>query len=307
MPRSHALASLERAPDRTVRVVELAARQEGVVARWQLRQAGVGDGAIGRWVRSGRLIRVHPGVYALGHHAVGTRGRLIAALLYAGDGSALSHTTGARLWRVAEAPWTPIHVVTEADRKSLPGLVVHRPRRVFRVVLEGLPVTPLVDTLLAFAGSADERSVRKALAEADYRWRVDPWRVRRALGRGRPGSATLRRALDHHLPELARTASPAEDELLLACERNGVPIPEPNARVGDYRVDALWREARVAVEVDGRSAHSSAARRLVDHDRDMYLRSVGLTVLRYSGRQLREIPDEITHEILAALTKQNAN
>ena len=50
-------------------LAELAARQHGAVARWQLRALGYGDNVITRLVRQGWLHRIHRGVYAVGHAA----------------------------------------------------------------------------------------------------------------------------------------------------------------------------------------------------------------------------------------------
>ena len=79
----------------TIRVSELAGRQWGVVARAQLADCGMSAGAVARAVRHGRLVRVHRGVYAVGHRSLPVEGRALAALLYAGRGAALSHTTAA--------------------------------------------------------------------------------------------------------------------------------------------------------------------------------------------------------------------
>ena len=299
-------ASRLRAPDRTVRLVEVASRQGGVVARRQLRELGFGDGTVARWVAAGRLIRVHPAVYAVGHTAIGVYGQLVAGLLYAGPGSALTGRTGSRLWDVARVPWTPIHIAAPTDRRSLPGVIVHRPRRFERLVHRGLPVTPLVDCLLGLAQGVSDVEVRRALAQADYRHKLDPAEVRRALGRGRRGAARLRRAVDHHLPELGLTNSPLEEELMLLCEREGLPIPEPNARVGPYRVDALWREARLVAELDGGDAHSSEARRMIDHERDMYLRASDHAVVRYSKPQLRRRPRDVAAELRGLIATRTA-
>lgn len=307
MSEPTAPASLLRAPERTIRIVGLATRQAGVLARWQLKRLGMADGTMARWVRAGRLVRIHPSVYALGHSGIGVRGRLIAALLYAGRGSALSDPTAARIWQLHLGAWAPIHVIAPGDRRSLPGVVVHHPQTIRRVLRAGLPVTPLPETLLGFAACATEREVRKALAEADYRHGLDPESVRPLLGRGRRGSRVLRKALDRHLPELARTNSDKEDELLLLCEREGLPIPEPNARIGRYRVDALWSDVRLVVEVDSRAAHASEARRLVDHDRDMYLRGLGYTIRRYSWQQLERHPRAVAAEIRGLLAVLTAN
>ena len=45
----------------------------------------------------GRLRVVHRGAYAVGHDAIPIRGKLCAALLVAGPGSALSHRTAAHV------------------------------------------------------------------------------------------------------------------------------------------------------------------------------------------------------------------
>lgn len=51
-------------------VGELAGRQHGVVARWQLLGLELGTDRIVRRVRLGRLIRLDAGVYAVGHIAL---------------------------------------------------------------------------------------------------------------------------------------------------------------------------------------------------------------------------------------------
>ena len=61
--------------------------------------------------------------------------------------------------------------------------------------------------------------------------------------------------MDAHLPQLARCTNRFERYFVLLCERHGLPIPDPNERIGRYRPDMLWREARLIVELDGHDAH----------------------------------------------------
>jgi hypothetical protein len=52
------------------RVSEVARRQFGVIAWWQLKRLGIGDATVTRWRVAGRLHRLLPGVYAVGHRSV---------------------------------------------------------------------------------------------------------------------------------------------------------------------------------------------------------------------------------------------
>ena len=67
---------------------------------------------------------------------------------------------------------------------------------------------------------------------------------------------------------------------MLLCERYGLPIPEPNVWIGPYRVDAIWRDERVIVELDSKAAHSSPHAALLTDRRDLFLRRLGYLVRR---------------------------
>src|SRR5919198_3559987 len=101
------------------RILGLAERQWGVIGDWQLAQCGLSSSAISRWVASGRLHRIYPRVYAVGHTAIPLEGQLLAAVLYAGPGAALSHASAAHWWKVLPYLPTPIHVTSQRRRRSL--------------------------------------------------------------------------------------------------------------------------------------------------------------------------------------------
>ena len=52
--------------------------------------------------------------------------------------------------------------------------------------------------------------------------------------------------------------------------------------IGNYIADFYIAEAKLVIELDG-SQHYEAAGKQADEKRDMYLKSLGLTVLRYSN------------------------
>jgi hypothetical protein len=164
---------------------------------------------------------------------------LLAAILYAGPGAALSHASAAHWWELLPSLPTTTDVTSPKRRKSLPDVRVHHVRDVDRLIHRGLPVTPVHRTLLDFAAVAPPDRVRKAVAQADFHRRIDLGAIDEIIGAGRAGSARLRQALTLHRPEYARTLSPAEDLLLDLCRRHRIPFPEVNAPIGPYTVDAL--------------------------------------------------------------------
>ncbi len=96
----------------------LAERQYGIVARWQLLGAGWSEGAIKKRIASGRLYRLHPGVYLVGHQLVQREGRWMAAVLASGPDAVLSHYSAAALWRLRPNSRTTIDVTVPHDSRS---------------------------------------------------------------------------------------------------------------------------------------------------------------------------------------------
>jgi hypothetical protein len=93
-------------PGRTVEQVtgEIASRQHGVVARAQLVDAGITPEEIKQRVRKGALLRIHRGVYRVGHTAHSAEARYLAAILACGSGAVLSGRPAAYLLKKAGLP-----------------------------------------------------------------------------------------------------------------------------------------------------------------------------------------------------------
>jgi len=99
------------------------------------------------------------------------------------------------------------------------------------------------------------------------------------------------------MPQLAESLSILEERFLELCESAGLPLPEVNAKVGHMRVDALWRGAGVAVELDGGPAHGGIAAMKRDRDRELALRSRGFIVARYSWDQVTRQTGEVVADL----------
>lgn len=230
-----------------VRLAEVAARQWGVVPFWQLAEIGIGRAVVSRWVDESRLHRVHPGVYAVGHPALGIEGELAAALFYAGKGAALCDLTSAWWLRFLRQKPERVHICIKKRRVSLPGVHVHQEKKFKRVWHKGFPVTPPAQTLLDIADKVGFQQLRRAVSEAEYLKHVTLEEVEAALGRGKPGSAKLRAALECHRPQLAKTKSLLEEEFVLLCEKHRLTPPDVNVKVAGHEVDAVWFDQKVVV------------------------------------------------------------
>jgi hypothetical protein len=233
----------------------------------------------------------------VGHSAVPLPGRLVAALLYGGDHAVLSHTTAAYVWSLIDMEPTRIHITVPGRRRSSSDVRVHHSRQTDRTTCSGLPVTPVERTLLDLASVVSRGQLRRALAEADYLKILEPRDVRAMLGKGRRGSRALGNALDSHLPQLAETLSVLEQRFLELSESAGITPPEVNVRVGGMRVDALWREQGLVVELDGAAAHGGWSQVSRDRERELVLRRRGFRVIRYTWPRITERPGDVIADL----------
>jgi hypothetical protein len=137
-------------------LVALAEKQHGVVARAQLRALGLGENAIQRRVRQGRLQRLHRGVYAVGHRVLRPEGRMLAAVLACGPRAVLSHCSAAALWALRPTDRAPVDVTTTArSGERVSGIDLHRARSLDPADVtehHGIPVTTVARTLVDLAG-----------------------------------------------------------------------------------------------------------------------------------------------------------
>jgi len=163
-------------------------------------------------------------------------------------------------------------------------------------------VTSVARTLLDIAGMLPFRQVRRALAEAEYRKVLEPAEIHAITGSGRRGSRALRLALAKHLPELAETVSVLEERFLELCELAALPLPQVNRRAGLMRVDAIWRNELLAVEVDGGDAHAGLGQMKRDRERELALRARGFQVVRYTWEQVTRRPDDVVDDLRRLLT-----
>lgn len=306
-----ARAGLIVSGSRDERLAAIAQAQRGRVSRQQLRQAGIGYGAIARLVRSRRLLPLPGGVFAIGSLAPAELADETAALLAAGPGSVLSHHTAAVLWEIRPRDDGPINVVVPPSRGTrTPGIRIHRsgsltPRDVR--IRKGLPVTSPAWTLLDEAPTLTPRELELAFDRALVAGIMRLQDVAELLKRvkGRPGAPALRALLEDHQGSTV-TRSGAEELFLELIRTAHLPQPRVNARTCGYEVDFLWPEQRLVVEIDGFRFHSTRRAFEHDHRRDAALRAAGFIVLRFTYDQLRREPLAVVATVATMLTAADA-
>jgi very-short-patch-repair endonuclease len=273
------------------------------VTRAQLREHGITDGSVSWWLRTGRLHRIHRGVYAVGHPGVTEEARWLAAVLACGPGATLSHRSAAELWRIGVREGRRLDVTVPRTRHGgAAGITVHRARRLEPgevTTLRGVPVTTLPRTLVDLADVVGEGELARAIHEAQVAHRLSPRALEAAAGRahGRRGSGRLARAIGD--PD--RTRSALERRFRRLCREHGLPRPAVNERVAGMEVDFLWRERRVVAETDGWAFHRTRAAFETDRERDQALTRAGYRVVRFTHRQVAARPGEVAATLRAAL------
>jgi very-short-patch-repair endonuclease len=74
-----------------------------------------------------------------------------------------------------------------------------------------------------------------------------------------------------------------------------------NRTILGHKVDAIWRERKLAVELDGGRSHGNQVAVHVDRARDLCLRQAGWIVLRYSRQQIESDWPTVLAELRAHL------
>jgi hypothetical protein len=288
-------------------IAELAGRQHGVVAYWQLIALGFGRGAIDHRVATGSLQTFHKGVYSVGHQAIGYMGRWMAGVLACGPDAVLSHQNAAALLGLRPMSSSAVHVtVPGRTRRGPRAITAHHVRDLHpddRMECEGIPVTSLARTLLDLAEVLPLRQLIRAIEQAERLRLFDLDAIERLLARspGRHGTKPLRTALGEIDGEPPKINSDWERDFLDFCQDHGLPRPELNVIVEGYEVDALWRDQKLIVELDSWGSHRG--RRAFEHDRvkDATLFLAEYRVPRITWRRLEREPVAVAATIRGLL------
>jgi hypothetical protein len=282
-------------------IAELAARQHGRVATWQLVPLGITQTQLRGRVASGRLHRVFRGVYAVGHPGESADAGRMAAVLACGPRALLSHRALCHHLELLPGPGPAAVDVTAAGRTRVgqPGIRLHLPRLVPRseaTVVRGVPCTT-VERLLADMAAEGAPELATLVHRAHVRRLVRPGVLQARLARPAPGVRALRGVVEPVGPDL-------RDEFERRFHRfvrtGGWPRYEPNVLLstplGQLRADAYWRSRAFALELDSWRHHGDRDAFETDRERVIAADTIGVRLVRVTWRMLVGRP-----EVVAAL------
>lgn len=283
-----------------IEAVSVAMANHGLVTRALLRQNGMTDQRIDRWMRSGQLRPIGSGVYRL-FETPGDRWEIAAAVLSIA-GSAADLHTAAKLHSLSmPQPMSLPLIVVPRSGTNRSGLAEvrqsgHLPNEDICVVdgIRSLTIARTVCELVPLVGpGVSERLITSALSHTELTESELQACDMSLARRGRPGVQHRRSRLGLFLTGEDTDLTVLERRFLLNYQSTDLPGVEAQFRppwfdgvkgVVDFGIEG-WR---VIIEVDGRAWHSSIAARDEDARRDRRAARHGWQVLRFSW-------DEVVH------------
>ncbi len=245
----------------------LARRQHALLARWQLREAGWKEAAIGRAVVAGKLISIRQGVYRTAGSVETQWQAWMAAVLATHCSSVLSHLSVlAALGFTAFPAPERIDLLRAGPQARMPGVTSHRTlwlpdcdRMCHRFVPMTIPERAFIDS----CGVLPEKLLDKAGDDALRRKLMTLPRLVRTFDHipcsGRRKSAPMRIFLGKRVRDFDPGGSDRELDVLKIIRPGGYPVPRQQFRVKveghTYFIDYAWPESLHGIEWEGFDPH----------------------------------------------------
>jgi hypothetical protein len=180
----------------------------------------------------------------------------MAAVLWGGDESAISHTTAGRLLRLDAVRANDLHLTlpTKFGRRAH-EFVLHRMATLppaDLVVVDGIRCTSATRTIVDCGALLGDEQLEDAFEQARRMGLTSVASLTRRAGelcgRGRPGSTRVRRLLAAQTPRSAALESRLEVKLARLLRTSSLPAPERQCPVGRFRLDFAWPDRRIGCE-----------------------------------------------------------
>lgn len=231
-----------------------------------------------------------------------------AALLYGGPGSVITGVESCRQHGLTNVPPDErVHLLVPHWHKArcTDYVIVERTTRLPEpVIRDGVPLAPLVRSVLdACRRFTSHNPVQALITEAVQRGRLDPgWLTRELEDGSQRGTAVPREVLK---AVVTGAWSVAEIDAMKVLARTGLPQPVWNASLrtvdGEHiAVPDAWFEVGLAWEIDSYEFHFQRTDYARTLSRNARYAAAGVTVLQTLPNRLREAPERVAEELVAA-------
>jgi len=294
-----------------VRCTNIASGQRGLVTLHQARAAGVSRRGLQWRLKTGRWIKILPGVFAADESDDPWLQSLEAARLWTGDAIVMG-VAAAGLWGLDGIAPGAVEIRTET-RKRHPDIVVHHDMSFADEDLirhRGFPVTAPTRTLIDISGVVGETVLAQALDSALRRGLTFIPLIRSRLDaigtKGRRGTKTLQKLLADRELGSGLTESPLEVKVEGVLRRAGLDPPERQFTITGpdgtkVRLDFAWPEQKVGIEADGFRWHTDFERWQHDAHKHNLLQEMDWRIVRATHRSLRDSPEALPRQVGALL------
>jgi len=298
---------------------QLAEKQRGLLTTADLHELGITRAARRGYVDRGELVPAGRRVFRIGGVAPTPRQSLQALCL--DTGGVASHRSAAWLHRLNGFGAFPLEVTVARPLHGAPfgpGRI-HTTRHLppdDLVTVDGVASLSVARTLLSLAalvpdelafdrvqGAVDE-AVALGLATDPWLW----WRLEKLRRSGRNGVTVFEAILTGRAGGSV-TESWLEREALRVLTAAGIPAPLCQERIAPRgafvaRVDFLYPDRRLVIEVSGYRFHRTKAQTIADAERRRALTLAGYTVLEYTYDDVVKRPAAMVAEVVQALGRR---
>jgi very-short-patch-repair endonuclease len=287
------------------RVAAWFANHHGVISRPEALELGLTSDQIRARVRGGGWEVDHRGVYHLAGAPRDELSALRGAVLLGGPSAAVSHGSAAWLWGLTPAPGDPTITVPPNRVARVASVQVVRSRRPLQVVVrQRLPCTTALRTIVDCATVTPVDGLDQLIDTALARRVVDVAALCAVAVDRRLQYYPGRRSLEARLAAGGILGSPhpsvLESRMARLFRLHRLPRPKAEVVWGSnrqYRLDFAYPHLRLAIEVDGWSAHFAPEQQRRDHRRGNALARSGWTVLHYDWWEVTYAGERVAAEI----------